>query len=104
MPTTKDELLTLIESSLSVSSLDEKSKADLKERLLNLPEKEMQDVIEVFRQEQKEQYESMKGLVQQIEEASRNLKKTFLIEREKDEKKDSDAQADNLMDKLDGIS
>ncbi len=102
--TTQQELEQLIESSLSIASLDDENKSKLKARLLGLPEKEMQQIIKALRREQEEQFEKMKGLVDQIEEASKNLKKTFLKEREKDEKKDSEAQADEMMKNLDEIN
>ena len=100
----KEELVELMESSLSIASMEQEDKAQFKTRLLNLPEKEMIKVVKALRQEQKEQFESMKGLVSQIEEASRNLKKTFLKEREKDEKNNSDKEAKKLMQKLDDMS
>jgi hypothetical protein len=100
----KEELVSLIESSLSIASMEKEDKAKFCEKLQNLPELEMEEAVKALRIEQKEQYESMKGLVDKIETASKNLKKTFLQEREKDDKKDSDAKADNLMDKLDEIN
>jgi len=97
----RDELITLIDSSLSIATLSEKNRAQLKKNLLSLPPEEMEQAAETLRQEQREQYQSMKGLVQKIEEASKNLKKTFLKDREKEELKDSDANAQQLLKELD---
>ncbi len=99
----QDELQELIESSLSIATLSDDNQAALKKRLLALPEDEMRRVVEVLRGEQKQQYEAMKGLVQKIENASTTLKKTFLKEREKEETKQSDQKADQLIKKLDDM-
>jgi|WetSurMetagenome_2_1015567.scaffolds.fasta_scaffold778221_1 hypothetical protein len=104
MPSLKEELVELMESSLSIASMEKDAKARFKERLLALPENEMAEAVKALHRERQEQYEKMKGLVDKIEESGKNLKKTFLKEREKDEKKDADDQARNLMDKLDGIN
>lgn len=98
-----DELVALIDASLSIASLSEEDQQAVKERLLALPEAEMQQAVQVLRREQRQQYESMKGLVDKIEEASRDLKKSFLKEREKAENAESDQKASELMQKLDDI-
>lgn len=94
------ELEVLIDGSLSIATLSEEQQQVARERLLSLPEEEMKRAVEVLRKEQQDQYKQMKSLVDKIEEASRNLKKTFMKEREKHEAAQSDEKADALMKKL----
>lgn len=103
MPSLKDELVALIDGSLSITALSDNDQKAVKERLLALPKEEMEKAVTVLRNEQQEQYQQMKGLVDKIEEASRNLKKTFMKEREKHESAESEKNADALMDKLNNI-
>lgn len=100
MSTIKDELKTLLESSVTVAALSEEDRKLLTDKLMSLNEDEMKQAIALLLEEQKSQMVAMKEMVKKIELAGNNLKKLFLKDKEKKEEKETGAQAEALMEEL----
>ncbi len=101
MSNIKDELKTLLESSVTVAALSEEDRKLLTDKLMSLSEDEMQQAIALLLEEQKSQMEAMKEMVKKIELASNNLKKVFLKEKERHDQKNTATKTDALLEELD---
>ena len=112
----KKELYQLMISSISLQSMDSKERLMMQDKILNLDEPQMQQMILILRNEQSEmkelhrrskmeQKESKKldGMVDSLRDAGHILDKAFLSAREADERNESSKISSDLLKQIDLI-
>jgi hypothetical protein len=95
---TQLELINLFSISPSIQSLDAETRKKLFKRLMQISEKGLKQIILVFENEQK--YLQLKKLVEDVQNANRDLEKAFRSNKEQVSRKKTEDEAEKLLQKL----
>lgn len=117
MPNTKelkDHLEELITISPALQSLTPDERRLRTSVMLSANEDAMKEFIEILEDEQKEVYKiekdfeekgnSLKGLIDEVEQIEKTIKREVIKEKEKVSRKEADKKAEALLKKLDEIT
>ncbi len=110
----RKQLYQLMTQSMAIQSLEAEEKLEMQDKMLGLPENEMQEMIRILRSEQndmaelhkravKEQKEAKKmvSMAQSLRDAGRRLDKAFLIARESEDRDQSSQATHKLLKEID---
>ncbi|MBD3328855.1 hypothetical protein GF340_06190 [Candidatus Peregrinibacteria bacterium] len=95
---TQLELINFFSISPSIQSLDADTRKKLFERLMTISEEGLKKIIEVFENEQK--YLKLKILVDDVQNASRDLDRAFRSNKEQASREKTEDEAERLLQKL----
>jgi|GEM_PF-2748555 len=114
--TLKKELYQLMAASLSIQSLRAAERLEMQDRMLDLPESDMQQMVQILKQEQEEmkklhkrskleqkQIKKIDNLVEGLRDAGHIMDKAFLTARESEEQTESSKISADLLKEIDMI-
>lgn len=112
----KKELYQLMASSLSIQSLSSAERLEMEDRILNMPEADMEQMVQLFHEEEEEmkalhkrskveqkQIKKVENLVSGLRDAGHILDKVFLTARESEERSESSKISSDLLKQIDMI-
>ena len=101
---------------MAIQSLDSEKKMEMQDKLLNLPEEEMKNMIGILRKEQKDLEALHKkatmekkiarkvySMAESLRDAGRRLDKAFLIARESKERDEASQATNKLLDEIEHL-